>query len=360
MADLNLSKTVLSDMANIVEDFAVSSMVTEGPSEQDETYYTNSNWPAWFGYYKTIPELKKAVDALAIWVLGQGYNAEPSDKVILDHITGWGEDTFTSVLWNMLVVSMVAGDSFAEIIRDKGTGMLINLRPLDPGSIRIVVNRQGVIKRYEQMSKVKKPDKIFQPAEILHLCNDRVADEIHGVSVVEACKWVIDARNEAMEDWRRILHRSTIRVMYIDADDTDKLEHVKLEYATAIKNGELMLIPAKKGEAEFQDLVVPPIDAFLKWIQYNENFFYQTVGIPKVIASSENYTEASSKVGYLTFEPVYTSKQVELEGDLWNQLKIKIKFNRPPSLAGAMQRSEAKNTVQTGFQPNDVQAGVGE
>ena len=53
------------------------------------------------------------------------------------------------------------------------------------------------------------------------------------------------------------------------------------------------------------------------------------------------------------------TEQRLLEQDLWNQLAIRVKFDRPVSLMDSMQSDEAANTGQTGFQPNDTQAGVG-
>ena len=134
-----------------------------------------------------------------------------------------------SILWNMMNVKKYQGDAFSQIIRnDKETW--INLKPLDTGSMKtITIN--GVIDRYEQISKIKdKPNQKFKPREILHFVNDRIEDEIHGTSMSEAVEWIILARNEAMRDWRRLSHRSTIRVMYIDTEDTTKLASVKTEY----------------------------------------------------------------------------------------------------------------------------------
>ena len=357
--ETDINQTTISDMRGTVVDFSVATKQTEGVSDAGETRAGNDNFTKWYGYYKTIPELKKAIDSLATWTVGKGYIVDSGTNVILDHISGRGAETFQDIIWNLQVIKKINGNAFAEIIRsDNGT--LINLKPLDPSSMVAILNKQGRIIRYEQITKTysKSGVRTFKPNEILHLSNDRVADENNGTSVVEARQWVIDARNEAMNDWKRISHRSTIRVMYIDAEDTSKLSKIKTEYATAIKYGELMLIPGKKGEAEFADLSTPPINNFLEWIRYLEGFFYAAVGVPRVIASSENYTESGAKVGFLTFEPVYTWEQTLLEADLWNQLAIRIKFNRPPSLGGELQRDEQKDGQA--FQPNDVQAGIGQ
>ena len=59
-------------------------------------------------------------------------------------------------------------------------------------------------------------------------------------------------------------------------------------------------------------------------------------------------------MGYMSFEPVYTEEQTLLEQDLWNQLAIRVKFNRPPSLQGIVSEEESKNVNQTGIQPSEV------
>jgi len=143
--------------------------------------------------------------------------------------------------------------------------------------------------------------------------------------------------------------------MEVDSDDTTKLSTLNAQYAAAVKNGEVLIVPKGIG---FMDAPTNYIDT-IDWIRYLEGFFYQAVGVPRAIANTESFTEASSKVGYLTFEPVYVEEQTLLEQDLWNQLGIKVTFNRPPSLSGVMQSDESKNTGQMGFQQNEMTAQVG-
>ena len=361
MAKYDITKTTTTDMTGEVPNFSVAAKTTDGVSESKETLWNNEDFQEHNGYYLTRPELKKAIDAYATWVVGKGFIPEDEEtKVILNSVRGWGEDTLGSLLWNMIVVKKYHGDSFAEIVRDPENGDLANLKPLDPSVVTTIVGNNGVILRYEVRSKIKEKDgvKTLQPHEVLHLSNDRVADNIHGTSVVDCVKWAIDARNEAMEDYRRILHRSTIRVMEVDEDDKTRLSQIKGDYAQAIKKGELLLVP--KGTQEIRDLSAPQ-SQHIEWIRYLENFFYQAVGIPKVILGGpEEFTEASSKISYLTYEQIYTREVVDLEADLWNQIGLKIKFTRPASLKNELLDSEEKNTGQVGFQPNDTEAGVGE
>lgn len=358
MATTDITQTTYTDLSGKIVDYSVSPKATDGITEAEETYYDNSKFNQWFAYYKGIPEYKTAINAFATWVIGQGWDTDARTQVILEAIDGWGEDTFLSILWNMLVIKKVNGDAFAEIIRDDD-GRLLNIKPLDPASVRIVANRKGRVIRYEQRTKTSKGADItkFKPFEILHLCNDRIADEIHGTSVTEGVEWVILTRNEAMADQRRILHRSTIRVMEVDEDDKTRLTNLKKDYAEAINKGELLLVP--KGTGDIKDFSAPQTQ-HLEWIRYLENFFYQALGIPKVImgGTSEN-TEASAKISTIVFEPIFVREIKELEADLWNQLGIRLQFNKQPSLMDNMQTDEMKNTGQIGFQANDVTAGSG-
>lgn len=351
MADLKIENASTTNLTDNVDDFNVSSETLDEAQNQKESYYDFPNSSEYLGYYKKIPELKRAIDALATWTCGKGYKPQSvRTEVILENIKGWGEDSFEQICFNLIVQKKVFGDAFAEIIRDE-KGDLINLKPLYAGNMRVVVNEKGLIKRYEQRNKKKKI--IFEPHEILHLSENRIGNEIHGNSIIESVKWVIDARNEALQDERKLKHRElAMGVLYVDTDDTTKRDEIISQYEDAVNNGEVLVLP--KDVAELEHSKSRASDRLL-WIQYLENFFYQAVGIPRVIATSENYTEASSKVGYLTFEPIYTWEQTQLERDLWGQLAIKIKFNRPASLAGTLQEDEEKNTGQVGFQPSETQ-----
>lgn len=356
----DVGQITTTDMTSGVQDFIVDAQSLDEPQDNQETTWDSPSWSDYLGYYKSIPELKKAIDALSDWTVGKGFETDTRTEVLLESVTGWGEDTIQSILQNMLIVKKINGDAFAEIIRNEETGTLLNLKPLSPFNIRIVVDKQGIITRYEELNKKKKVARTFQPEDIFHLSNDRIGNEIHGVSVVEACQWVIDARNEAMNDWKRLSHRSTIRVLYVDEDDDEQLTKIKTNYKDAINKGEVLIIPGKPADKQFQELTLPPIANFLQWIQYLENFFYQAVGVPKIIlGGSQDFTEASSKIGYLTFEQVYASEQKLLEGDIWNQLALRIEFIRPQSLKDNVQEDEAKNTGQVGIQPNETTVQVG-
>ena len=352
MARLDISQTSITDMKGAIQDFSVDHGTVDDTQGTNETYWDYPNTGEYLGYYKNIPEIKATLDTLALYVAGLGYTTDDGTQVILDNITGWGEDSFTSIMINLSVMSYALGDSFAEIIRDEKTGRLRNIKPLDTSSMRVVVDSKGLVKHYEYRVK-DKPKVKFQPYEILHLVEGRVMSEIHGTSKIEAVQWIVDAKNEAMDTQRKMERRGlAMGILEVDTEDTTKINAITSKYQEAVNKGEVLV--TQKGLSEVKAVPTTAQDKIL-WLQYLDSKFYETIGVPKVLVTSEGFTEAGGKVGFLTFQPVYTYRQVLLEADLWNQLGIKVKFNRPPSLSGVEQQNEAKNTGQLGVQPGDTQ-----
>lgn len=101
MSNLNISNAVASNMTNVFTATAIAPLNTEGATGVDETTYTNTKWKDHWGVFNEHPELKSAVIMRAIWDVGKGYIADAETTVILDHISGWGKDTFEEILFNM-------------------------------------------------------------------------------------------------------------------------------------------------------------------------------------------------------------------------------------------------------------------
>lgn len=364
MTEFDLNQTTAMDLSTVT-DFQIDSYTPDTVGDQKETAWINKDYHKQLGVLKNVPHFHRAVTALTTWATGQGFTTDTATQAMLENITGWGNESFDEIIMGLQTLKKVNGDAYAEIIRnDKGT--LINLKKLGGDSIRTVVGEDGLIIRYEQITRIgneskgiKEQVRIIPTEKMFHITNDRIADEIHGVSAADLVEWVVTALRQAETDWKRLSHLSSIRVLYIDTDDTTKLAQVNTQYATGLKNGSVIIIPAKKGEAEFQDLVLPPIDAFLRWIDYLVGQFYQIVGVPRVIATSEGFTESSSKMGVFSFNPTYEKESRLMEADLWSQVAIRVKFNRPPDLNSNLNRDEAKDTGQLTQQPNDTQAEAG-
>lgn len=346
-------------------DYSVQDETLDGVSEQSEFEYTITNWNTWFGYYKNIPELQTAVDAKANWTIGAGYTADEQTMMVIDGITGHGKDSFNTILGNMIRVYTIAGDSFAEIITNENN-VLENLKPLDPSSITTVYNKKGRIIRYEQYVKKVKVGS-WKPHEIFHLSRKRIADEIHGISVIPAVEWIILARNEAMNDWKRVLHRNVepLVIWHLDTDDATQISNFKTKMDAAKGNGENMYIP--KGTV-VPEVITTAANATLNpltWINQLNDYFFQAVNVPQIIVgNAKEFTDASAKIVYLSYEQSVKSEQLYIEEQVALQLNLLIQLTFPASL----QQDSLSNTpsqmdlqsqpLQKASEPNNMTAEV--
>lgn len=358
MPETNIGSSIASDLANAMTDFSVDPSSTDGAGSEQETTYQNTDWAQDYGYYKEIPEFKTAVDAKATWTVGAGFEADEPTQLLLGAIKGNGKDSFNGILKNMIKVKTISKDSFAEIIRDKD-GVLVNLKPLDPESIVIVQNAQGRIKRYEQVSKTKTPNKRFKPEQIFHLSHERMADEIHGVRIIDSLKELILARNEAMADWKKVLHRNVMPlwIFHLDTDDTTQIAAFKTKMDAAHANGENMYIP--KG-AVVPELVTTAANASLNpqtWINQLNDYFFQAVNVPQIIiGNSKEFTDASGKIVYLSYEQSVKAEQLYIEEQVLGQLNVEIQLTFPASLQNELISSRESDPNLQASQPNDTTA----
>jgi hypothetical protein len=341
-------------------DYEITALDTDGAGDEKETTWQNEDWSKFYGYYTTIPELQTAVDAKANWTIGAGFEADEMTMLLLGNIKGNGKDSFNTILGNMIRTYTVGGDAFAEIIRDDDE-VLVNLKPLDPGSITIVQDSKGMVKRYEQTSKtmLKREVKKFKPDEIFHLSRKRMADEIHGISVVPSVEWIILARNEAMNDWKRVLHRNIdpLWVFHLDTDDTTEISAFKAKMDAARASGENMYIPK---DAVVPELISTATNASLNplaWINQLNDYFFQAVNVPQIIiGNAKEFTDASGKIVYLSYEQSVKGEQLYIEEQVLNQLNISIQLTFPASLQNDVISDANKAPDLQASQPNDTTA----
>jgi hypothetical protein len=352
----NISSTTTSDMTNTLTDITVNSQQTDGATGSEETTYQNTDFGKWLGFYKEIPEVKTAIDMRAIWTLGKGFKADPQTTAILDFIKGFGMDSFNSILKNMIVTRRIGGDAYAEIIRDD-KGELLNIKPLDPSTIQIVVNKKGIVKEYRQLSKNKKAEVIFKPKDIFRLTNKRVADEIHGVSDIQAIEPIILANKESFVDYKKVMHRYVKPMMKfeLDTDDVAKINSLVTKFDDAVNKGENLFIPMGTVKHE---LVTVPSSATLSpiaWREHLRSYFFQVVGIPQIIlGSSGEFTESTAKIAYLAFQQSVEDEQLDIEEQVWNQLYLRIELEFPASLQNEMLSDDNKDGRMTASQPSDL------
>jgi hypothetical protein len=356
---LNISNATLSDQTNVVTDYSVDPKQTDSPTG-NETSYQNSKWTQQYGYFATIPDLKSAIISKATWITGKGWTADPDAKYILDHIKGWGKDTFYDILFNLEITKRIGGDSFAEIIRDPDTNIIINLKPLDPSGIKIIVDKKGIITRYEQTNQISKNIIKFKPEDILHFCNNRISDQVHGISDIDAVEATLLADGESFADCKKIFHRGAkpLIMFKLGTDDQTKINAFIAKMDQATEKGENIYIPDDANAVSYEVVKVDVSPLVLNWRDDMRKKFYRTIGLPELLPSGGGEsTESGGKIGYLAWEQINAKDQKYVEDQIWSQLHLKINLIPPSSLAENLQGDNAKDPST--FQPSDVTAGVG-
>ncbi len=365
MGDLNISSTTIGDLKNTGTEFSVDAQSTDGAGDQKETTYTNTRWAVQLGYYKKIPELKASIDALARWTIGKGFSS-PTEitEMVLGEIKGFGKDTFNTILENQTRVAKIGGDSFAEIIIDPKNEILANLKPLDPSTIQIVANRQGIIIRYEQIDQDGKViGDGFKPEIMFHLMRNRVGDNFHGTSMVKALADIIESRNEALKIQRKIMRRFAVPTIIwkLDTDVASEITAFKNKADLVAEHGENFFIP--KGAADHELLAVPP-NATLNvasWIKDLNNNFFQSAGCPQIIVgNAAEFTDASAKISYLAWQQTIEEEQLYVEEAVLSQLNLVIDLVFPASLEGELLSDKAKDVTTGAAKPSDLIAGRGQ
>jgi hypothetical protein len=364
MATKRIDSAVASDLTNQITEFSVDVAETDAGYDQEETKWTDDNASKYFGYYtdEKIPEITSAIDAKATWTVGKGYKADSQTTMLLDTIKGFGKDTFNTILENAMRTMLINGNFYAEIIRDEEEN-LINIKPLDSSTMSIIVGKSGMLKRYEQNSKTKDtPPKKYKVEQIFHLARNRVMDEIHGRGIIQKLKLIMDTKNEAMADQRTTFHRFVVPrwIIKLDTDDETEINEYQAKMDKANAKGENMYVPMGTVELEQQTISANSTLNPLTWIQYLDNLFYETAGVPKIIlGGSGEFTEASAKIAYLAFQQNIEEEQLFIEEQVLSQLNLVIDLEFPASLENELLSDKAKDGP-VNIQPNETTAGAGQ
>lgn len=349
------------------------SIVTTPAQELDSTStgtnsWVNSMWPTYNGYYrKNQGGSKAAITQYAVWISGRGWTTDAATQKRLEKIKGNGRDTFKGILKNMLRVKKVGGDSFAEIVtsdnkKPAANGRnVINVKPLNAGSLEIHTSDAGIITHYRQLSNKGKPiGKKLEPWQIFHLQNDREGDEIHGISVYEGSTKMLDKIEQLDQDMTVVFHRFVMPFLIFKAN-TDKkgeLDLLKAQLADSLNKGQGLIIPEKSLSTD--DFKVPQFSTLnpLDWRKEWKGEAIKDLGMPELhLGSADGTNDASAKMVYFQFEQPVADEQEELEQQILSQLGFKLKLKAPLSIDENTTEDEAKDGNMDGKLADDLGKG---
>ena len=316
------------------------------------------DWEKWHGLYRTVPELRSTIDLESKWIIGRELKCDEKTKKIIERISGNGKHTFRQILMNVVRVSKIAGDCYAEQVRDKA-GRLINLKVLDHGSIVVVSDEYGMIKSYKQVlekgsdviKQKKKILNIFPSSKIFHISNESIADEIHGIPEIEKLMKLIKIRHQGIDDYAVILHRYGKPTYFYEAgtDDETELNSIRTVLNNAVRNFENVVTP-KGALNKIERVAVPQYSTIdpLPWLNHLRSYFTESSNVPDLIrGKSEEVSLAAGKLNYLGFKEKIIMEQLEFSEQIEAQLGLKISFEEPREIDIEISRSQEEMDLRS-------------
>jgi len=304
-------------------------------------------WSKWYGYYKATPEVQSIIDRKAVWVVGKGFKADKKTKDALMKIRGNGKDTFNGIMSNAVLTYSIGGDFYAEIVKERKLlfKKLVNLKPLNPGTIKTIANKFGIIKRYEQWIDGKKVN-TFEPEDMFHLCWRKVADQIHG-NGISNYEEIIKMRNESMKDMKTLFHRyvKPLLIISVDTDNATEIAAFKVKVDKTVELSENLIVP-KDTVSGIDKMSIPQFSSLdpLPWLKLLVDEFVKNEGVPHIIqgATQGSGSEGEAKVLYVAYQQIIEYNQLFLEEQIKAQLGIDVEFEFPVSLEPAVKETEKK------------------
>ncbi len=360
MPRVDFDKAVTSNYSGQA-DYSIDAKDTDGVQVQKETKWDNPNWTKYWGIFTSVGDVYSALIMKSVWSTGKGWTADSRTTAILDGITGWGDDTFDDIIFNADLIKNVGGDSYAHVIRNDKTGILINLKPLNPGKMSTVLNPDGLIIRHEQRKENGKIKK-FRPEQIFHLSNNRLADQTHGISDIDALEKTILAEQESFDDMQKLQHFQVkpFIIFKMKTDNQTKINAFVKKVEEGRKYSEDLFIPDDEDLLSWEVIQINPSSVIMEWRNDLKNKYYRLLGLPEIIFGTTGATESGGKMEMFGHEQVFEYNQRYLEKQIWNQLALKIDLIPPTSLSQNLQADEKKDAGQgLELQKSDVSANTG-
>ena len=346
--------------AKIYDETAAAQNITLYPSsyaptqsgQTSQSEYQNTEFATQLGTYLEVSELGGMIDRKANYVVGKGFKAKKAIKELMKRWKGNGLDSANLIFYNAVKTYTLGGDFFAEIVRNK-RNKITNLKPLNPSTVKVKANTKGIITSYEVFPVLTKPQDGSNAAikvdvkDMFHLAYNRIADQIHGQSVIKKLMPIIEMRRESMQDIRVVFHRyvKPLLISSVDTDDATEIAKYKAKLDKAMAKGENLVVP--KGTVDnIERISIPQFSTLdpLPWLQLLQNEFIKAEGVPAIVmAVGAESTEAESKILYLAWQQLVEFNQMFLEEQIYNQLGLEVEFEFPASIAPELIKDEKKD-----------------
>ena len=358
MVDRRLNSATTSDPDVQLSVQTTDTSDVDRPGTQD--FWQTKEWTTNNGYYENHSSVKAVINKLKMWTVGKGHNTEKdSTKKITMRVIGRGNEDFDEVIANQVGVRHIDGDSYAEIVGGKGTA-LKNLKPLNPGAVKVYYTDTGMIDHYGYKFTDGREQR-FEKEEILHLTLNRNADATHGTGDIAVLTSYLDKIKQLDADMAVFFHTYVVPMILwqIKSSKPADIAKFKADHKIAKNSGTDIIIPEK---AVGYELIQPGKNGVdpLVWRQTWVEEVTKGGGVPALIMAIEaGTTEASSKMVYLAWQQVIEAEQNYLEKQIKLQLGLDVTFEFPATIQENLGEDENKDTpITNDKRPSETNAKV--
>ena len=165
-----------------------------------------------------------------------------------------------------------------------------------------------------------------------------------------------------MTGWRKVLQRNLrpFIIWHLDTDDETEIAAFKAKTDAASVDNENIYIPKGTVVPEIVTPLQNNATNPLTWINQLNDYFYQVVNVPQIIVgNAKEFTDASGKIVYLSYEQSVKGEQLYIEEQVLGQINIEIKLTFPASLqqealSDTPNLELEEEPIEDAAQPNDT------
>src|SRR3990167_647578 len=202
----DIDAVVTTNLNDIFKDY-------ESPLKDTDIITWTPEWQKWHGQYRDIPENQATIDVWCKWIIGK-------------KITFLKPETIT-------------------IIANRKSRILKYVQFMENTNINLGTTNAEIQEEIQKNIMEKTIVSSWDPDEMFHISNNRIADEIHGIPESEKLELIGQWKKQASEDQSIIIRRYGKPTYFYEVDTDDDTEIADIE--TKIN----------KTITEFSNMVVP-------------------------------------------------------------------------------------------------------
>lgn len=289
--------------------------------------------------YKKVPIIAGAINKTVDVCVSSDFVIKSDNILIQKELNALMKKiNFDLLLRNIVKDMMIFGNAFVEITYD-GFGGISELTILNPKSMYVKRNEEGVIEGFTQYMKGKVTDKQnFVPKEIAHFAYNIIGDCAYGYSIIAPLVQIIENKLNMEKAMMTLMERKANAPIHIKAGTPEEPCHD--EDITALAN-ELYYLREKTEWVTDHRVDIGTIDfagKIMNFAPYNEHFENQLVyglEVPIVLLGRGAIPEGLARVQLEAFARRINSIRLLLENVIENKI-----FKRVISSKGLQGKAE--------------------